>query len=177
MAYTNEIKITLNTNTAAQTALNASVKALLNNAEALGCRPSMKLAEGLKVIDNTVITDYDEGYFLPEGIADVMEVILAAIAEELRDETFECTVFSDSDYSCDEIAATFANRKLNIKETYLPSGFVEYLCCPECGEEVVRVDEYNAGETYYCPECGEEIDLSEEYEACAPKVTETTINI
>ena len=53
MEYTNEIKITMNTNNAAQIALKAAVNALTNNAETLnnGYRrnPSASLAEALTV--------------------------------------------------------------------------------------------------------------------------------
>lgn len=180
MEYTNEIKITMNSNNAAQIALNAAVNALTNNAETLnnGYRrnPSESLADALTVVGNTVVND-TEGYFTPEDIKCVIEVILEAIASELSEENFECTVYTDSTYACDEIKASYSNSKLNIKETYLPAGYVKYLCCPECGEEIVRIDEYDAEQTYYCPECGDEIDLSEQYEEYAPVVTETTMNI
>ena len=180
MEYTNEIKITMNTNNAAQIALKAAVNALTNNAGTLnnGYRrnPSESLADALTVVGNTVVNDA-EGYFTPEDIKCVMEVILEAIASELREESFKCTVYTDSTYACYEIEASYSNSKLNIKETYLPAGYVEYLCCPECGEEIVRIDEYDAEQAYYCPECGDEIDLSEQYEEYAPVVTETTMNI
>ena len=47
----------------------------------------------------------------------------------------------------------------------------------ECGEYVVRLDEYDPSKTYICPECGEEVDLSENYKACAPVINKETIII
>ena len=47
----------------------------------------------------------------------------------------------------------------------------KYAVCDECGEEIVRIDEYEVGKKYYCSECDEEIDLSEQYAEVKPIIT------
>ena len=51
------------------------------------------------------------------------------------------------------------------------------MCCDECGENIVKIDEYDASKTYFCEECGEEVDLQEQYENCKPIITEKVIAI
>ncbi len=51
------------------------------------------------------------------------------------------------------------------------------LCCPECGEEIVSVSEYDSEKIYTCPECGEECDLEEEYEESRPIEKTVVINL
>ncbi len=59
--------------------------------------------------------------------------------------------------------------------TFYPAGYTEYVACPECGEFVVRIEDYVPGKLYVCPDCGEEVDLSESYEEVAPIVEKTTV--
>ena len=49
--------------------------------------------------------------------------------------------------------------------------------CPECGELVVRLEEYDPSKTYICPECGEELDLYEQYGEDAPVITREIIEV
>ena len=66
---------------------------------------------------------------------------------------------------------------LKIKDTYFPSDYWEYLFCPECGEDVVRLEDFNPNKEYVCPECGEVIELKEQYEEIAPVVKEKEYSI
>ena len=49
--------------------------------------------------------------------------------------------------------------------------------CPECGELIVRFDEYDSNAHYYCPECGEELDHEEMFEDGLPTFTKEIIKI
>ena len=76
----------------------------------------------------------------------------------------------DFEFSCD-------GDTIRLKSVYYPNGFCEYLCCEECGEDVVLFEEYEEGKIYICPDCGEEIDLSEAYEEHKPEINEIVIKI
>lgn len=179
MDYTNTITITLNNNTSSQIALKAARNILATTAAALnkGCKhsPSESLANALTLNNN--IIEAEDGFFVPEDIPTVIEIILTEIATALKNSNFSCTVYTDSTYSADEIEASFTNGSLHIKNTYYPCGYIGALYCEECGEEIVSMADFDPTVTYYCPECGEEIDLREQYTEYAPVITETTKNI
>ena len=52
-----------------------------------------------------------------------------------------------------------------------------YYDCPECGEDVVRIEDYVPGKLYVCPDCGEEVDLADAYEESAPIIKKDIIQI
>lgn len=181
MTYSNEMTITMTKNSAALKALEIAQKEINSNAntfnDGYANDPSSKFLSALEVDENIITIENDEGFFTTEDFPSVVKSILEAIAKNLTTETFTCSAYTSSSYSEGEIEASYANGTLEIAETYYPEGYVEYLTCPECGEEIVSLEDYDPNETYTCPECGEEIDLSEQYEECAPVHHETTINI
>ena len=179
MEFTNTITITMENNEAADTALETIKKVICSGdySENYRTNTAMKLANDLQVKGTKIVqVDYN-GYFIPEDISSVMEDVLKAIAKIDSVHRFECEVFTDSTYSEDEFEATYKKGLLKIKVTYLPSGYWEYLSCPVCGEDIVKLEEFDPNKEYVCPVCGEVINLKEQYEETAPVVEEKEYHI
>ena len=174
MEFTNTITITMENNEAATTALETIKKVLCsgNYSEGYRINTAEKLANDLQIKGAKIVQEEYNEYFTPEDINSVIEDVLKAIAKIDGVHSFECEVFTDSTYSEDEFEATYKNGLLKIKDTYYPSGCWEYLCCPECGEDVIRLEEFDPNKEYVCPVCGEVINLKKAYEENAPVLEE-----
>ena len=131
----------------------------------------------LTINDNALCLPEDEGELASSDLLEIMTDVVKAIAEQLPSENFTFDIYGEDTYTEGWLEGKYANGTLEIKSTYYPSGYVEFLCCPECGQELVSLDDYVPGKTYICPECGEEVDLSEEYEVCAPNIEITSLRI
>ena len=107
---------------------------------------------------------------MPEDAEKVFTEIIRELAAVLKEE-FICEIYNSGDYSEGHLELHFEKGILRTESTIYPCGYTEYLCCDECGEEIVRIDEYEVGKKYYCSECDEEIDLSEQYAEVKPIIT------
>lgn len=134
-------------------------------------------AANLTVENNTLLIADDNAAFLGEEIIEVAPIIVKALAAKLSNDNFTFDFCTTDEYTEGWVEGEYKNGKLDIKTTYYPEGYCEYVSCPECGELVVRLDEYDPSKTYICPDCGEVVDLSESYEACAPEIKMETITI
>lgn len=101
--------------------------------------------------------------------------VIKAIGASMKDVDFTFDAFGGDTYSESLVDGFCKDGLLTITTTYYPYGYCEYLPCPECGEDVVRLEDYDPSKTYVCPECGEVIDLSEAYEENAPVITKESI--
>lgn len=178
MEYYNTIKFNFNEETNMELVLNELKKAFDNESFDNGYAgsPSKRLANALSVNNNIIIAEGD-GFFTPEDVITVFTDALTAFANNNNKTSFTCKVNSDSTYSDGTFEASYNESTLSIDSLLNPYGYVDYLTCPECGENVVLLSEYDSKETYYCPECGEEIDLSEQYDEYAPIVDKIEIKI
>lgn len=133
-----------------------------------------RLMSDLTVKDNEVILQdsyFMHGFDYLEFVPEICKLI-ATIG------TFKGEAFFISGYG-DEGSSMFSSdgNTLTLKTVYYPNGYYEYLCCDECGEDVIPFEEYEEGKKYICPECGEEIDLSEFYKEHLPEIEELVIKI
>ena len=179
MYYENSMRITLKNEEAAAAALRIMKDCLSTG---FACdkdykhSPSALMQENLAQESTSVVLPDGFGCLTPEDAQTALVELLQSLAGN-TDEPFTCTIFNDSDYSQSEITADYGGKAMKVKTVYYPNGFVETLCCDECGMDVVAIDEYQDGQTYICPECGEEVDLSEAYEENKPVITESIITI
>ena len=179
MYYENSMRITLKNEEAAAAALKIMKVGL---SAGFACDKTYKHCPSTLMQDNlmqesaTVVLPDGFSCLIPEDAQSVLVDLLQSLAENLH-EPFTCTIFNDSDYSQSEIAAEYSGKAMKAKTIYYPNGFVETLCCDECGMDVVAIDEYEYGKTYICPECGEEVDLSDAYEENKPVITKSIITI
>ena len=116
-------------------------------------------------------------YYTEEWMETVLPELLKAIAKQLPHESFTFESNSTNDYSDAELDGKYAKGILEINSTYYPEGYCEEVACPECGEYIVRFDEYDSSKTYICPHCGEKVDLTENYNNSVPVITKETIAI
>lgn len=173
MNYTNELTITMANNEMATKALEILVKRIAAGFECdkeYRTIPSMKMAQELEVKNNTVVLPEESGYYEPKDAEKIFAEIIRELAAALREE-FSCEIYNSGNYSEGILKAYFVKGILKTESTYYPCGNREYLCCDECGEEIVRIDEYEEGKKYYCSECCEEVDLSEQYAEVKPIIT------
>lgn len=180
MEYYNEFKLTMETNAKAKEASEILVNRLNKGFEidnTYRFNPSSKMAQVISANDNTVTLDGYDGYYTVEDSEEVFFELIKVLAENLSEDTFSCEIINNSTYSEGTINTSFSNGILTINSVYYPEGYTEYLCCDECGENIVKIDEYDASKTYFCEECGEEVDLQEQYENCKPIITEKVIAI
>ena len=174
MNYENEITFTMENNKAANTALKVMRKVLNTGDYSKGYseNTATELANDLYVEGNKVLADDMKGYFTPVDIMQVVEDLLKAVAANENIHEFECESLNDSTYDESRIEATYKDGILKRKETYYPSGWLEFLCCDECGEEFVSIEDFTPNKEYVCPECGAVMFLDEQYESVAPVVEE-----
>ena len=174
MEFNNVIRIMMENNEVANTALDMIKKVLCSGDFSRNYRNNTAeiLANDLQVKGSQIIQEDYKSYFIVEDIDAVMESVLKAIAglEIVRE--FKCDVISESTYSEGEFEASYKNGLLKIKNTYYPCGHWEYLSCPVCGEDIVRLEDFDPSKEYICPKCGEVVDLRDEYEETVPCVEE-----
>lgn len=174
--YNNKFEVTFTNKAAAESAkriaadtFNAmTTESYINNAY-------KQFAESLNVEDNTLVNI--EMTLLSSEIMEASIEVIKAIAETLKTECFTFDVVGYDEYTESWVEGSFENGQLEITSTYFPCGYTEFLHCPECGEDVVRIEDYDPSKTYVCPECGEEIDLSKVYAENAPVITKETTEI
>lgn len=175
MYYTNTVKITLQNEETATKALKILRSRLAEGfAVDNGYRrnPSQLMSDALEVLDNSIVLPEDFGCYVTEDAEGVMFELIQHLAENMGNDSFIWNGWDCNDYTDGHFEAVFENGLLNIKYTYYPSGDCR-LCCPECGEMSITMDEYEEGKIYSCSECGEEIDVSE----WVAVITEKTIQI
>ncbi len=119
----------------------------------------------------------EEACLTAEDFMNAAAAVIKAIAENLKTENFTFNTFGEDTYTESCVDGCFKDGLLTITSTYYPNGDCEYLGCPECGEFVVSLEEYDPSKTYVCPECGEELDLSEMYAEVAPVITREIIEV
>ena len=176
MYYTNAIKVTLKDTESAIKALE-----ILRNRLDAGFEvdkiykrmPSQNMREALEVVENTIVLPEDFGCYVTEDAESVMFELIQNLAENMGNDTFVWEGVDSNDYTDGWLDAEYANGLLKIKYTYHPSGAGTPVWCDECNEEVLRVEDFEAGKIYTCPECGKVVDPTE----YLPIVTEKTIRI
>ena len=134
-------------------------------------------AANLAVNNNSLVFTNNRADFTGDEMLEVAPTVVKAIAAKHPESSFTFDVCTVDDYTEAWVEGNYANGALEIKSTYYPEGYCEEIDCPECGEYVVRLDEYDPSKTYICPDCGEEVDLSERYETCKPVVKKEVITI
>ena len=173
-----KLTFTFKTASAARKAKIIASKALLTMKQIFSFRNAAETAATNLIAENNILLlPREKGCFLAEECMEFLPIVLKAIAEQMPNEDFTFEVTSTNDYSDAEFDGKYSNGTLCITSTYYPEGYCESVSCPECGEYVVRLDEYDPNKTYICPECGEKIDISENYKACAPVINKETIII
>ena len=179
MYFENNIKFSMENSEAANTALAAIKKVLYAGDYSRGymINTAEKLANSLLVKDSQIVPKELDGYFTVEDIYEVAKDIVIAVAHIDSILAFECEVNSVSTYTDGEFEASYKDGLLRIKEVFYPSGYYESVPCPECGSNVVRIEDYVPNRTYICPECGEEVDLSKMYDEVVPIITEENFEI
>ena len=172
MFLENTFKLTMENGKAANTALKMIKKVFTDSEERRGNCPK-SFADNLAIEGSEIILTDEYGcFFYPEETVDVFENVLKAIAKRKGIQRFECTSSNQCDCSANDFEASYENGTLRIKNTYYPSGWYDSLDCPECCEEIMRLEDYASEKEYICPYCGEVIDLSKVYEEVAPIVEE-----
>ena len=177
MEYYNKMSIEMANNAAAQKAFEILKETLANgNYDTDYCSaPSIRLPEAIAITGNLLSLDDEDGFYIPEDMMNVAADIFTAIVTELKEEFVCGSAFTDSDYAVSDVAATIDSNNLILKTTYHPAGFVDFLTCEECGEEIVSLEDYDPNKEYVCPECGEPLDLQSQYEELVPQITIKTI--
>lgn len=173
MYYTNEITITMKDNATATKALEilrARLATGFDFDKEYRRSPSERMAEALEVEENTIIIPEEDGFHMPEHSMIVVVELMKAVAAELKKETFICSSCNVSDYDEAQIEAEYENETLKTETIYYPNGYTEYLCCEECGTDVVILEQYSAKTTYICPNCGEVVDMANSYDECKPEI-------
>ena len=134
-------------------------------------QPSTRAADTLMVEENTLT--FDEVCFDSADLMDASRKVIKAIAFGMSEESFEFSVCGYDTYAEAWVNGNYQNGVLDMTSTFFPEGYSEYLYCPECGEDVVLMEEYDPNTTYVCPECGEEID----YFSDAPVIEKEHIKV
>ena len=175
MYYTNAVKIILKNNNSATNALNI-LRSRLNTGfsvdEIYRTKPSQMMRDALEVVENTIVLPENFGCYITEDAENIMFELIQHLAKNLGRSSFTWDSWDSNDYTDGHFEAEYENGLLKIKHTYYPSGDCS-LCCSECGEMSITMNEYEEGKIYICAECGEEIDVSE----WVSVVTEKTVQI
>jgi Uncharacterized archaeal Zn-finger protein len=135
-------------------------------------QPSILAADTLTIEDDVTLT-FDEGCFDSADLMDASRKVIKALAHDLKGEDFEFSACGSDTYTEAWVDGNLKNGVLDMTSTFFPEGYHEYMYCPECGEAVVLMEEYDPNATYVCPECGEEIDLS----SAAPVIEKELIRV
>jgi len=177
--YSNKIEISFSNSVSANKAKEIACQVIAANQEETWSLNAAKNTIRRLVVDGTTLKhpEQSDADLLSDELLRIMPLILKAIAELLPSENFNFDAVGYDTYTEGWIEGKYENGLLEMKSTYYPQGYEEYLFCPECGEIVTRVEAYDPQKTYYCPECGEEIDLSAEYEETKPIVECSAIRI
>lgn len=168
----NDLRIEMKNTEAAVKAAEAIKNYTIANAESYKTLNLQNFLNDLEIEETAVVLN--DSYMM-HG-CDYMEYvpeICRVVASLTCVNTFEGTAFYTSGYGDEgNVEFSFNGSIVKSKSVCYPNGFVECLCCEECGMDVVSIHEYEAGKIYICPECGEEIDLSEAFEEYSPEIVE-----
>ena len=109
--------------------------------------------------DDAAISNYD----LKEVVASSAELL----AEKYPTSKFEIEASFSQLNAEGEARYTrrYDGNELHGRDLYCP--YVFDGCCPECGYEVVEIDDFDPNKSYICEECGEEVlfdDLDIEFD-------------
>lgn len=139
------------------------------------------LREGLSFDGETVYYIDEEDYYsiaTPEDMLELIPEMAKKIASDNPQAAFRISNSNTGTYTDSRVELYYQDNKLEIETVYYPEGDYEnILSCPECGEEIVSMDEFEKGKTYVCPDCGEECELDDEYEEALPQKNNITITI
>ena len=173
-----KLTFTFKTATAAIEAKKIASETLLTMKQIFSFRNAAETAATNLIAENNILLlPREKGCFLAEECMEFLPIVLKAIAEQMPNEDFTFEVTSTNDYSDAEFDGKYSNGTLCITSTYYPEGYCGEVACHECGEYIVRFDEYDSSKTYICPHCGEEVDLTEKYNNSAPVITKETVAI
>ena len=152
MSYYMNFEIRLNAEKETEKIYEVAKKTL----QEIGCD---KCAEELYVRGNSVMDG--TSYAIPgDNFGDTIKTIYTAIVKELPEVDFE--IFSGYGWGSEDAGFHFIK-----KDTYAMADSVIYEgcgTCPECGEEIVFVDDYDPSKTYYCKNCEMEVDNTDLYD-------------
>ena len=180
MYYTNELTITMRNE---EMAVKAFWILLMRLGEGFECdktykkSPSLKMIEALEVRDNTIILPDDYGCYIAKDASVVMSELMEVLATALKEEVISCQCWNCEDDFDIDYEAQYENGILTIKAVTYPNGYIEFLYCDDCEEEIVKVADYNRDKKYFCAKCGKEVDLFAQYEEVIPFTTEKEIKI
>ena len=135
-------------------------------------QPTILAANSLIIEDDMTLT-FEELCFDSADLMDASRKVIKAIAFAMSEESFEFSVCGCDTYTESWVDGSFQNGVLDMTATFFPEGYSEFLLCPECGKEIVRIEDCDPNATYVCPECGEELDFS----SSAPVIEKETIKI
>lgn len=133
-------------------------------AEVLAVAKKALIRKGYREFADRLIADKTDcklirdslGSFLGDNFDKVVSMIYEAVAIELPDvdfKGFSCYAWGtyEAGHSFEKVGNILKVNKLGCEGAGT---------CPECGEEVIDVDNFDPTKTYTCPECGEEISAS-----------------
>lgn len=121
MYYTNILTITTENHEMASKILEIMKKRLETGFECDNLykhNPSIRMANDLRVQDNTIVLPEECGYYQPEEANIVFTEIMEELAASLNEEKFTCYIYNNSDYSESELEAHFKKKELESKVTY-----------------------------------------------------------
>lgn len=175
--FTNQTKVIFTNAEAASKAKEIASQVIASVESNYHYRKGIKnTIKNLSIEENALILPEDVGELASNDLLEIMTDVVKAIAAQLPSENFTFEVVGCDTYSEGSLEGKYGNGSLEIKSTYYPLGNI-YLCCPECGAEVVEISDYDPNQKYTCPVCGEEIDLSEVYDKSAPIIETKIITI
>ena len=177
MYATNKMMITFTNHAAANCAKKIASRTIQEMNRDFWFRDAAKGTIARMLVSDTSLVLSDGAPLLANEMLDAAELIVKTLAVELPQESFTFDIVGTDTYAEGWLEGRFTNGTLEMTNTYYPEGYCEYVSCPECGEFIVRLDEYDPSKTYVCPHCGEEVDLSENYESCKPDIKRETVKI
>lgn len=170
----NDLRIEMMNDEAAKSAAEAIKNYVNDNASHYETLNLNNLMTDLLINGSTVVLEDSYSMHGCDYMIFVTEICkVVATVGSFKGEAFYCSGYGDEgsvNFTCDD-------GMLNLKTICYPNGHCEYLPCEECGEDVIRFDEYKEGKLYICPECGEELDLADVYEEYKPEFNEIVIKI
>ncbi len=176
--FNNKMTFTFTNKAAACKAKEITIDVLQKmNKEFWFLNATKNMVSRLTIKNNSLVTPEGEGDFESEELLEVGTEIVKAIAAALPRNRFTFEIVGCDTYTEGWLEGCYSNGTLEMTSTFYPEGYCEYVSCPECGEFIVRLDEYDPTKTYVCPECGEEVDLAENYESCKPIIERKTAKV
>ncbi len=171
--FNNDFKVTFTNAAASNKAKQIADECLRNlHFDHYSVQPSILAADSL-ITKRGAILSFNTLCFISEDLMVASRKVIKAIAFGMSEESFEFAVCGSDTYTESWVDGSFSNGCLEMVSTFFPEGYSEYLECPECGEEIVRIEDYDPNATYICPECGEELDFT----SAAPVIEKESIKV